>query len=168
MAASSQYTAPLRVEIDLVSSTEMSTTRYALDPSVSRRMSGDWNRRAHFRRPLLRRSGPQKPVEAGFFQRSRGVGPRPGEGTGSDIEYHGSRRPPRAGVFQHIPSREVVLNYLRETRRVLRTGGGGSCVKPVHRATKDNGLPRRWSSGRPCRRNPPEGASGVWRIESRA
>jgi ubiquinone/menaquinone biosynthesis C-methylase UbiE len=26
-------------------------------------------------------------------------------------------------VFQHIPSREVVLNYLKETRRVLRTGG---------------------------------------------
>jgi len=26
-------------------------------------------------------------------------------------------------VFQHIPSREVVLNYLKETRRVLKTGG---------------------------------------------
>jgi SAM-dependent methyltransferase len=26
-------------------------------------------------------------------------------------------------VFQHIPSREVVLNYLKETRRVLRNGG---------------------------------------------
>jgi SAM-dependent methyltransferase len=26
-------------------------------------------------------------------------------------------------VFQHIPSREVVLNYLQETRRVLKTGG---------------------------------------------
>jgi len=26
-------------------------------------------------------------------------------------------------VFQHIPSREVVLEYLREIRRVLRTGG---------------------------------------------
>ena len=26
-------------------------------------------------------------------------------------------------VFQHIPSREVVLNYLRETRRVLKTRG---------------------------------------------
>ncbi len=26
-------------------------------------------------------------------------------------------------VFQHIPSREVVLNYLRESRRVLRPGG---------------------------------------------
>jgi SAM-dependent methyltransferase len=26
-------------------------------------------------------------------------------------------------VFQHIPSREVVLNYLEETRRVLKTGG---------------------------------------------
>jgi SAM-dependent methyltransferase len=26
-------------------------------------------------------------------------------------------------VFQHIPSREVVLNYLEESRRVLKTGG---------------------------------------------
>ena len=26
-------------------------------------------------------------------------------------------------VFQHIPSREVILEYLRETHRVLRTGG---------------------------------------------
>jgi len=26
-------------------------------------------------------------------------------------------------VFQHIPSRDVVLNYLRESRRVLRSGG---------------------------------------------
>ncbi|HEY1757604.1 MAG TPA: class I SAM-dependent methyltransferase [Bryobacteraceae bacterium] len=26
-------------------------------------------------------------------------------------------------VFQHIPSRDVVLNYLEETRRVLKTGG---------------------------------------------
>jgi SAM-dependent methyltransferase len=26
-------------------------------------------------------------------------------------------------VFQHIPSRDVVFNYLRETRRVLRSGG---------------------------------------------
>src|SRR6185437_1533192 len=26
-------------------------------------------------------------------------------------------------VFQHIPSREVVYSYLRETRRVLKTGG---------------------------------------------
>jgi ubiquinone/menaquinone biosynthesis C-methylase UbiE len=26
-------------------------------------------------------------------------------------------------VFQHIPSRDVVLNYLRETRRVLKPGG---------------------------------------------
>ncbi len=26
-------------------------------------------------------------------------------------------------VFQHIPSREVVINYLHEARRVLRTGG---------------------------------------------
>ena len=26
-------------------------------------------------------------------------------------------------VFQHIPSREVVVNYLQETRRVLKTGG---------------------------------------------
>jgi SAM-dependent methyltransferase len=26
-------------------------------------------------------------------------------------------------VFQHIPSRNVVLNYMKETRRVLRTGG---------------------------------------------
>src|SRR6476646_3855532 len=26
-------------------------------------------------------------------------------------------------VFQHIPSREVVFNYLREARRVLKTGG---------------------------------------------
>jgi ubiquinone/menaquinone biosynthesis C-methylase UbiE len=26
-------------------------------------------------------------------------------------------------VFQHIPSREVVFDYLRETRRVLKTGG---------------------------------------------
>jgi SAM-dependent methyltransferase len=26
-------------------------------------------------------------------------------------------------VFQHIPSRDVVFNYMKETRRVLRTGG---------------------------------------------
>ena len=26
-------------------------------------------------------------------------------------------------VFQHIPSRHVVLNYLQETRRVLKPGG---------------------------------------------
>ena len=26
-------------------------------------------------------------------------------------------------VFQHIPSRDVVFNYLREARRVLKTGG---------------------------------------------
>ena len=26
-------------------------------------------------------------------------------------------------VFQHIPSREVVIQYLRETHRVMKTGG---------------------------------------------
>lgn len=36
-------------------------------------------------------------------------------------------------VFQHIPSREVVLGYLREARRVLRTGGILRC--------QINGLP---------------------------
>jgi SAM-dependent methyltransferase len=36
-------------------------------------------------------------------------------------------------VFQHIPSREVVLNYLREARRVLKTGGILRC--------QINGLP---------------------------
>jgi len=30
-------------------------------------------------------------------------------------------------VFQHIPSREVVFNYLREARRVLNTGGFLKC-----------------------------------------
>jgi len=30
-------------------------------------------------------------------------------------------------VFQHIPSREVVFNYLREARRVLKTGGVLRC-----------------------------------------
>lgn len=38
-------------------------------------------------------------------------------------------------VFQHIPSREVVLNYLREARRVLRVGGILKCQL--------NGLPDR-------------------------
>src|SRR5450759_3215629 len=36
-------------------------------------------------------------------------------------------------VFQHIPSREVVFNYLREARRVLKTGGVLRCQM--------NGLP---------------------------
>jgi ubiquinone/menaquinone biosynthesis C-methylase UbiE len=36
-------------------------------------------------------------------------------------------------VFQHIPSREVVFDYLRETRRVLKTGGLVRC--------QINGLP---------------------------
>ncbi|HYW43734.1 MAG TPA: class I SAM-dependent methyltransferase [Bryobacteraceae bacterium] len=36
-------------------------------------------------------------------------------------------------VFQHIPSREVVLHYLREARRVLKTGGILRC--------QINGLP---------------------------
>ena len=36
-------------------------------------------------------------------------------------------------VFQHIPSREVVFNYLREARRVLKTGGILRC--------QVNGLP---------------------------
>jgi SAM-dependent methyltransferase len=36
-------------------------------------------------------------------------------------------------VFQHIPSREVVFNYLREARRVLKTGGLLRCQM--------NGLP---------------------------
>jgi len=36
-------------------------------------------------------------------------------------------------VFQHIPSREVVFNYLREARRVLKTGGILRC--------QINGLP---------------------------
>ena len=36
-------------------------------------------------------------------------------------------------VFQHIPSREVVFNYLREARRVLKTGGILRCQM--------NGLP---------------------------
>jgi len=36
-------------------------------------------------------------------------------------------------VFQHIPSRDVVFNYLRESRRVLRTGGVLRC--------QINGLP---------------------------
>ncbi len=36
-------------------------------------------------------------------------------------------------VFQHIPSREVVFNYLREARRVLKTGGILKC--------QVNGLP---------------------------
>ncbi len=43
-------------------------------------------------------------------------------------------------VFQHIPSREVVLNYLREARRVLRTGGLLKC--------QVNGLPE--PPGRPA------------------
>jgi SAM-dependent methyltransferase len=30
-------------------------------------------------------------------------------------------------VFQHIPSREVIFNYLREARRVLKTGGVLRC-----------------------------------------
>jgi SAM-dependent methyltransferase len=38
-------------------------------------------------------------------------------------------------VFQHIPSRDVVLNYLREARRVLRPGGLLKCQL--------NGLPDR-------------------------
>jgi SAM-dependent methyltransferase len=38
-------------------------------------------------------------------------------------------------VFQHIPSREVVLHYLREARRVLRNGGILKCQL--------NGLPDR-------------------------
>src|SRR6185369_8644736 len=36
-------------------------------------------------------------------------------------------------VFQHIPSRDVVFNYLREARRVLKTGGVLRC--------QINGLP---------------------------
>jgi SAM-dependent methyltransferase len=36
-------------------------------------------------------------------------------------------------VFQHIPSREVVFDYLRETRRVLKSGGLARC--------QINGLP---------------------------
>ncbi|MGH9719958.1 MAG: methyltransferase domain-containing protein [Bryobacteraceae bacterium] len=37
-------------------------------------------------------------------------------------------------VFQHIPSREVVFNYLQESRRVLKTGGILRC--------QFNGLPK--------------------------
>ena len=43
-------------------------------------------------------------------------------------------------VFQHIPSREVVMNYLREARRVLKTGGLLRCQMnglPEHMARYD-------------------------------
>jgi SAM-dependent methyltransferase len=42
-------------------------------------------------------------------------------------------------VFQHIPSRELVFNYLSEARRVLKTGGFLHCQL--------NGLP---ANGQPC------------------
>lgn len=47
-------------------------------------------------------------------------------GTGSDLAMFPDERFDFVysyAVFQHIPSRDVVFNYLREARRVLRTGG---------------------------------------------
>jgi len=57
-------------------------------------------------------------------------------------------------VFQHIPSREVVFNYLRESRRVLKTGGILRC--------QINGLPahaRQYDTWSGVRIAPAEAAS---------
>jgi SAM-dependent methyltransferase len=50
----------------------------------------------------------------------------PHHGTGSDLSLFPDEKFDFVysyAVFQHIPSREVVFNYLREARRVLKTGG---------------------------------------------
>ena len=50
----------------------------------------------------------------------------PQHGTGSDLAMFPDEKFDFVysyAVFQHIPSREVVFNYLREARRVLKTGG---------------------------------------------
>jgi len=50
----------------------------------------------------------------------------PHHGTGSDLSAFRNEMFDFVysyAVFQHIPSREVVFNYLREARRVLKTGG---------------------------------------------
>ena len=60
----------------------------------------------------------------------------PHHGTGSDLALFGDGTFDFVysyAVFQHIPSREVVFNYLREAHRVLKTGGILRC--------QVNGLP---------------------------
>jgi SAM-dependent methyltransferase len=54
----------------------------------------------------------------------------PHHGTGSDLSQFPDEKFDFVysyAVFQHIPSREVVFNYLREARRVLKTGGVLRC-----------------------------------------
>jgi len=60
----------------------------------------------------------------------------PHHGSGSDLKLFPGEKFDFVysyAVFQHIPSREVVLEYLREARRVLKTGGILRC--------QINGLP---------------------------
>jgi SAM-dependent methyltransferase len=60
----------------------------------------------------------------------------PHHGTGSDLSQFPDEKFDFVysyAVFQHIPSRDVVFNYLREARRVLKTGGILRC--------QINGLP---------------------------
>jgi len=50
----------------------------------------------------------------------------PRHGSGSDLSMYPDGRFDFVysyAVFQHIPSRDVVMNYLREARRVLKPGG---------------------------------------------
>ena len=60
-------------------------------------------------------------------ERLRGVAnAHPHHGSGSDLALFPDERFDFVysyAVFQHIPSRDVVFHYLREARRVLRTGG---------------------------------------------
>src|SRR4051812_8970682 len=54
----------------------------------------------------------------------------PHHGTGSDLAMFPDEKFDFVysfAVFQHIPSREVVFNYLREARRVLKPGGVLRC-----------------------------------------
>jgi SAM-dependent methyltransferase len=54
----------------------------------------------------------------------------PHHGTGSDLSQFPDEKFDFVysyAVFQHIPSRDVVFNYLREARRVLKTGGVLRC-----------------------------------------
>jgi len=66
------------------------------------------------------------------------VNAHPHQGSGSDLSLFGDEQFDFVysyAVFQHIPSRDVVYNYLRESRRVLKTGGILRCQingLPVH------------------------------------